>query len=983
MNDHRTVVRPLFAIALAALAVAGRTAPARAQSLSAGQVSGIVTDQSGQLLYDVSVALVDRVTGSHRTVISRLDGVYKFTLLLPGEYDLRVERFGYRARLISRIPVRAGSVIWIDVALTEAAADVVPDSIVFAGAPHGGVHFPLQGAAADDDFAAIVRQDPLLTSLSPLYPGGGDALEAAGLPGRLNATALDGVARWSPRHPRIPGAALDAIAFPLADVRGAELLRGGIDGEWIGGGGGLLAASTVPGARRAGGVFEASGGPDGGVVSIGISGALVRDTAHYAVGITAMRLNPELPAAWSDSNAAAMAGIARDSFLTDLSAYLQPWRPAMTTIAGFARFDGQVSPNHRLMVRASAATTTMDDPAMGPAVAPAIGARLEARDLSAMAELTSVITRVIGSELRLSVDIGDRDYTGAGLAGTVFTEGGLHAGSADLQPGVLKRTTIRGSETVHLRLMDRLVFKGGLQVSVATYEQTYTDGRDGIYYFGDSTGFQTRTGAFRQTVGSTPLAQFTVRTIGGFGQVMLRPVPGFEVLAALRYDDQRWPTDEIQLNSAWLTATGIDNRPVKRYRAQLSPRVAFNWSLGEGRRWHVHGETGLFPEELDPGVYAEAVTHATGASVRRAFGALGAWPAVPDSTVAPVRGQALSILGPEYEPPRTARAAFGITGNLSGTVLRLQSDYRHTEFLPIRRDLNLPVAPVARDQYGRVLYGSLTQSGSLLAAVPGTNRRFAGFDEVSALDPAGASDYLGLTVALSRSVSRGFSLMASYTWSRTKDNWFGARGDGAEAQFTPFADSTGRSAWARDRSDFDVPHRLVLGGELRFAGRAGARVAALYRWRSGYPFTPGFRDGVDANGDGSARNDPAFVTDTVAGADVVVGGTDCLRTQVGAFASRNSCRDPAASALDLRFAMTVLHFGTHAAELMVDGIGVVRSGEDLYDHALYLVDPTRTITTNAATSVTNVPLVANPNFGKPLVRRDPGAVFRVGLKVGF
>jgi len=225
--------------------------------------------------------------------------------------------------------------------------------------------------------------------------------------------------------------------------------------------------------------------------------------------------------------------------------------------------------------------------------------------------------------------------------------------------------------------------------------------------------------------------------------------------------------------------------------------------------------------------------------------------------------------------------------------------------------------------------------------------------------------------------------MATYTWSRTKDNWFGARGDGAEAQFVPFADSTGRSAWAKGVSDFDVPHRIVLGGELRFPGRAGVRLAALYRWRSGYPFTPGFRDGVDANGDGSGRNDPAFVTDTVAGAADVVGGTACLRTQVGAFAERNSCRDPSASALDLRVAMALAHFGGHAAELMLDAFGVVRTGEDLYDHALYLVDPARSITTNPTTGVTNVPLVANPNFGRTLVRRDPGAILRAGLKVTF
>jgi hypothetical protein len=390
----------------------------------------------------------------------------------------------------------------------------------------------------------------------------------------------------------------------------------------------------------------------------------------------------------------------------------------------------------------------------------------------------------------------------------------------------------------------------------------------------------------------------------------------------------------------------------------------------------VEAEAAQFAEATDPGEFAEALVHATGTRVRRGNGALGAWPGVPDSTVAPVQGEALTLLGPQYTPPRTGRVRLGLTGNLGGALMHLQGSYRHADYLPVRRDLNLRPDPRSRDQYGRPLYGTLTQFGTVLAATPGSNRRFAGFDEVISIDPSAYSDYWGLSLGIEGRVKRSLSLMVTYTYSHTTDDWFGARLAAGLPQ--PFADTSG---WTKGRSDFDVPHRLVVGAEAHLGARA--RLAALYRWHSGYPFTPGFRDGVDANGDGSARNDPAFVIDTVAGAASVIAANACLGSQVGHLAERNSCRDPAAGELDLRLAIVVAHLGGAATELTFDAFGLARSGADVMDHALYLVDRTRALTTNALTGVTSVPLVANPDFGQMLIKTDPGVAFRVGLRVGF
>ena len=74
-----------------------------------------------------------------------------------------------------------------------------------------------------------------------------------------------------------------------------------------------------------------------------------------------------------------------------------------------------------------------------------------------------------------------------------------------------------------------------------------------------------------------------------------------------------------------------------------------------------------------------------------------------------------------------------------------------------------------------------------------------------------------------------------------------ARSDGGpEAQLSPFADDQADD-WRDGTSDFDLPHRVAAGVEIRFPGSMGPRLSGIYRYRSGYPFTPGFPIGVDVN----------------------------------------------------------------------------------------------------------------------------------------
>ena len=810
------------------------------------------------------------------------------------------------------------------------------------------------------------------------------ATESGGLSGRFGSLVIDGLGHVSARHPDIGGGALDGAAFPLSAFGVAELGTSVADVEWPGIGGAFVSAHSLRGSSHlAASAYGdwAGGAARGGVM---VSGPILRDTAAFAVGVEARHLEATLPAPWGrDSLAGVVAAVASDSSGVTLDDYFRPYQPQGDIISAFGRFDWQIAAAHALSLRASLADISLTDPDLGPGFSADLGSSLAATEISAGAALTSRLSPRLAQEVRFGVDASTRDYRPALLTEMTLVDAGITLGAPSALPGRLKRTTIHAGETLHLdRRAHRIKLGSALQIS--SHDQTYASGRQGAFVFAGDSEFTERRGVFTQAVGSLPVAVFQTTTVTFFAQDHWTPAPGLDVTFGVRYEQQRLPQGVPRRNAALLAETGIDNTDLGARRRGLRPRFGFRWAGGPSEQWVVQGSAGIFDDEIDPAAIAEVVSHAGAVETRRAVGLLGSWPGGPDSTVAPVAGAELTVINPELAAPRTTRIDLIITKALgSRSALNVAGAYRHTDFLVRRRDLNLPPSPSATDQYGRPLNGVLVQQGSLLASAPRSNRRFTDFDRLSVLNPDGYSDYYGATIALERPAAGRFGFLATYTFSRTTDNWLGARGGGPDAQLSPFPDSVAGVDWSKGRSDFDVPHRLVVGLEWRVMLRIGLRLAALYRYHSGAPYTPGFRDGVDANGDGSARNDPAFVTDTVQGAADLIAGTACLRAQIGRFADRNSCRGPGVTNLDLRLGMALATIGSAHTELVLDALNLIQSDAGLVDHALYLVDRARTIATDPVTGVVTVPLVANPNFGRLLVRRAPDRVFRIGLRVTY
>jgi hypothetical protein len=809
--------------------------------------------------------------------------------------------------------------------------------------------------------------------------------------------AADGLLVPPARHPDLAGVPFRTAAFPLSGVTYSDLQTNGTDVEWSDVPSATLNGFSRSGTRRfdaqvfgdwTGEALSDSKYFDPGAIAhntynVGavVSGPILPDTADFALGAEASLLETPVPRVWTENpQDSALVQVAADSFGVDVTPYLQPHVTKSDVISAFGAFEWRPAERHRLAVRANLGSFTTENPRLGSRHLASLGSEMEGLDASAAIGLNTQIARWLVMEFRSGLASSSREYRPGALTGTSLTDGPAEFGSDATLPGRFGLFDFRGNLAFHLLLGTHAIKIGGAGW-IDSHDHTYDFRRNGEYLYGGVPEFEAGQGVFIQSVGVLPAARFTSAQAGAFVQDVWTVVPGMDLTAGFRVDWEWLPKNEVPLNNDWLGRTGIVNNAYEATVFKLSPRLGLTWDVGNRHRWMVRGEVGVYNGTIDPAIMAELITNSVGVWMRRGVGDLGGWPEVPSDAAAPQSGALLSMLGPDFRPPRTIRASFGIAADVgAGATVHFSGAYRHTDYLPRRLDINLLFAPTGHDQFGRPIYGTLVQQGALLTTEPGSNRRFPEFDVVSAFNPDGFSTYWDLTVRLERRVGRFLRLIGSYTYSRTEDNWLSGLGAGTEAQLNPLPFGIAGADWTDGRSDFDIPHRGLVGGEVLIGP---LRIAGYYRYESGRPFTPGFRYGVDANGDGSHRNDPAFVDDQQAGMMELISEWDCLRDQVGRFAERNACRGPAVKTVDLRASVTLLQSGPYPVELVVDALNLIESSLADPDRALYLVDRNGSLDVDPSTGVVTVPLAVNPAFGQPVALHTPGRLLRVGLRINY
>ncbi len=105
-------------IAVALVAIGGRAAGAQALY---GSIVGNVTDAQGAATPGVTLTATNTGTGLEVETVADGDGAYTFRNLLPGTYDVKASLGGFREHKQTGVPVSAGTVVRVNIALEVGA----------------------------------------------------------------------------------------------------------------------------------------------------------------------------------------------------------------------------------------------------------------------------------------------------------------------------------------------------------------------------------------------------------------------------------------------------------------------------------------------------------------------------------------------------------------------------------------------------------------------------------------------------------------------------------------------------------------------------------------------------------------------------------------------------------------------------------------------------------------------------------------------
>ncbi len=85
-----------------------------AQSSGTGALTGTIKDPSGAVVPNATVTLTSADTGAVRTTMTAADGTYRFSLLPPGNYRVKIEAMGFKPQEIPSVAVAVTETAQLD-----------------------------------------------------------------------------------------------------------------------------------------------------------------------------------------------------------------------------------------------------------------------------------------------------------------------------------------------------------------------------------------------------------------------------------------------------------------------------------------------------------------------------------------------------------------------------------------------------------------------------------------------------------------------------------------------------------------------------------------------------------------------------------------------------------------------------------------------------------------------------------------------------
>lgn len=218
-----------------------------AQTATTGDIGGVITDPTGAVIANVTVIAKNLDTGSSQSTNTNAEGLYKFSLLPPGNYSISVTATGFQS-ITKKVVVSLGSGVAANVQLTVSSSQETVEvtsttTTVETENADLNVNFDSRQVALlpnpGNDLSAVALSSPgvVMNTTGGSTFGGGN-YEFYGLPSNSNVFTYDGANDNDPFF-NVNNSGATNLTLGLNDVQETAVVTNGYSGQY----GGLAGAN--------------------------------------------------------------------------------------------------------------------------------------------------------------------------------------------------------------------------------------------------------------------------------------------------------------------------------------------------------------------------------------------------------------------------------------------------------------------------------------------------------------------------------------------------------------------------------------------------------------------------------------------------------------------------------------------------------------------------------------------------------------------
>ena len=936
---------------LMTIAVLAFADAASAQTLTRGQLRGVVYDETKAALPGATVVLTNNDTGYSQTVVTGATGGYQFSQVPTGDYEILVTLSGFSTTQITGITINVGAALSYDISL-GIASQTETITVEASGAPIDTGTAGVSQLISEEAIANLPlsgRDFRDLAQLSPnaqVVPGLRGGMRLGGQQSDYTGLMIDGGDSRDNFFGEFFGS-LETKNFtiPLEAVQEFQVVTNGFAPEFGRSTGGLLNVVTKSGTNQTHGSAHyfyrgksltaddalgvAPNIDNQHQFGASIGGAIKQDKQFYFLAFDVQRRSGPLKTKFARDVSGVPATEWGIADLGDLEGS-HPQKQDLFTI--LAKYDIQAGDNDRISIRTFYTDNKTDGFTGGRGqnqIQASFGNTEKFRNNGHNSVLTwnKVLAGGRGfNEFKVSYYDSDRPRDPNNTIPEIVISDTGTFGQRFFLPIFGKQDKLTVQDNFQYVFGNHDVKFGADYNSYAGREGAFFGWSAGSYLFGSLEDFQAGTpfawiGGFG--FNGQPYAEAATdpnrayqRGYGFYAQDKWQAGPNLSITYGLRYDGttNQQPNDTnlpLGGQTVW-SGVGADSVAVPKPQGppndwkQWGPRLGLAYSFDVGDMPAVfRANWGLYYAQI-PGIFLTAPTSQGQTGANFCFFNPACMPEGGYPNLAPdnVPGSPSTFVGdftyddPEVRNPRVMNLSGTLELNLSRnltlstTYVFAKSDFLRTGgFSSTQWNRNFTSA--GTDQFGRTILGPPLDPTQAAAQAHGSFSR-GRFHQV--------------VFNLNRHFANGFQFFVNYAWSKNEDNAASERDTdtffGPQDPFNIDLDY--------GRSGLDIPHQF----KASFTAEVGAgfRVGGLFIARSGVPFPAYILE--DTNGDGVGNS--GFSNDRP-----VVGGSSLLE--------RYPERQPNFFQLDLRLSKLFNMGSGGSIELIAEAFNVLNN-ENLFSN---------------------------------------------------